>query len=70
MNLHCVTRGELSDLLQRTYPLLFDICPLTMRTQGILLVRDAVLFLNSYPADSKGDLNILPWAVTDLLRCL
>ena len=29
--------------LQQTYPHLFEICPLIMRTQGILLVKDAVL---------------------------
>ena len=29
------------------YPLLFDICPLTMRTQSILLVRDAISILSS-----------------------
>ncbi|KAF9651175.1 hypothetical protein BDM02DRAFT_3259184 [Thelephora ganbajun] len=31
--------------LGKVYPILFDICPLTMRTQGILLVRDTTLFL-------------------------
>ena len=43
-------------MMQRVYPLLFDICPLTMRTQGILLVRDATLVLNSNTADSEADL--------------
>ena len=28
------------------YPMLFRLCPLTMRTQAILLVRDAVLLLD------------------------
>ena len=28
---------------QQTYPHLFEICPLIMRTQGILLVRDAIV---------------------------
>jgi len=32
--------------LQRVYPFLFEICPLTMRTQSILLVRDAIRALN------------------------
>jgi len=27
---------------QQTYPHLFEICPLIMRTQGILLVKDAI----------------------------
>ena len=30
---------------QGTYPHLFEICPLIMRTQGILLVRDAMLIM-------------------------
>ena len=30
---------------QETYPLLFEICPLIMRTQGILLVKDVVLIV-------------------------
>jgi len=34
-------RNELSGI----YPVLFRVCPLTMRTQGILLVRDVVLLL-------------------------
>ncbi|KAF9779631.1 hypothetical protein BJ322DRAFT_1168073 [Thelephora terrestris] len=38
--------------LQRVYPCLFKICPLTMRTQSILLVRDAIHILNS-PVDHK-----------------
>jgi len=29
--------------VQQTYPHLFEICPLIMRTQGILLVKDAVM---------------------------
>jgi hypothetical protein len=31
---------------QEIYPHLFEICPLTMRTQGILLVKDATLLIN------------------------
>ena len=31
---------------QQVYPLLFEICPLTMRTQGILLVKDAIFLIN------------------------
>ena len=40
-------------LLQRAYPVLFEICPLTMRTKGILLVRDTVLLLSILPADGE-----------------
>ena len=40
-------------LTQRTYPILFEICPLTIRTQGILLVRDAILLLGVLPVDSE-----------------
>jgi len=36
---------------QDIYPILFDICPLTMRTHGILLVRDAILLLGILPDD-------------------
>lgn len=32
--------------MQETYPRLFEICPLTMRTQGILLVKDATLLVD------------------------
>ena len=56
--IHCGARSGLSDLVQRVYPALFDLCPLTMRTQGILLVRDVVLVLSSHPADRKADLNV------------
>jgi len=37
--------------LQEVYPVLFKICPLTMRTQTILLVRDTVVTLDLRPAD-------------------
>ena len=40
-------------LLQRAYPILFEICPLTMRTQGILLVRDVIMLLNGLPVDGE-----------------
>ena len=40
-------------LPQQTYPFLFEICPLTMRTQGILFVRDAILLVNTIPADGE-----------------
>ena len=62
---HCSTRSRLIGLVQRAYPLLFDICPLTMRTQGILLVRDATMVLNSNPADCETGLNVLFWVATD-----
>ena len=43
-----------ADLLpQQAYPILFKICPLTMRTQGILLVRDAILLIGVIPADGE-----------------
>ena len=62
---HCSARSWLIGLVQRVYPLLFEVCPLTMRTQGILLVRDATLVLNSNPANRETGLNILFWVVTD-----
>lgn len=37
--------------LPEVYPVLFKICPLTMRTKAILLVRDAVLILTHRPCD-------------------
>ena len=40
-------------LLQQAYPILFEICPLTMRTQGILLVRDVILLLKVLPVDGE-----------------
>ena len=40
-------------LPQQTYPILFKICPLTMRTYGILLVRDAILLLSVLPTDGE-----------------
>jgi len=52
----CWVRGGLSDLAQRVYPSLFDLCPLTMRTKSILLIRDVVLVLDSHTADRKADL--------------
>jgi len=56
---------ELNDLAQRAYPPLLDICPLTMRTQGILLVRDATLVLDPHSTDRKVDLNVSIGVVTD-----
>ena len=32
-------------MAQETYPHLFEICPLIMRTQAILLIKDTVLIL-------------------------
>ena len=52
-------RSGLRDLVQRVYPALFDLCPLTMRTRSILLVRDVTLVLDSNPTDRKLGLNIL-----------
>lgn len=42
---------EFRHLLPVTYPLLFKICPLSMRTRSILLVRDTVVLLGIRPAD-------------------
>jgi len=36
---------------QETYPRLFEICPLTMRTRGILLVKDAIFAMTLCSAD-------------------
>ena len=55
--IRCLTRSGLSDPVQRVYPALFDLCPLTMRTQSILLVRDATGLLDSRPTDRKVDSN-------------
>lgn len=40
--------------LQQTYPHLFEICPLIMRTQGILLVRDAIVAFSSADRAEPG----------------
>jgi len=40
--------------LQQAYPILFEICPLMMRTQGILLVRDTILLLAALPTDGES----------------
>ena len=40
-------------LPQQTYPFMFVICPLTMRTRGILFVRDVILLLNTVPANGE-----------------
>ena len=33
--------------------MLFEICPLTTRTQGILLVRDVIVLLGTIPTDGE-----------------
>jgi len=38
---------------QETYSQLFEICPLTMRTQGVLLVRDAISTMALCSADGE-----------------
>lgn len=43
------TEGQVKE----AYPVLFDICPLVMRTEGILLVRDAALLLKFYASGSE-----------------
>jgi len=44
---------KIDSLLQQTYPILFKICPLIMRTRGILFVRDVIVHLNFLSADGK-----------------
>ena len=39
---------------QQTYPHLFEICPLIMRTQGILLVKDVVLITTLCSAGGRS----------------
>ena len=39
---------------QQTYPVVFEVCPLMMRTQGILLVRDTIILLGALPADGES----------------
>lgn len=39
--------------------MLFEICPLTMRTQNILLVRDTVVTLNLRPTDGRHRFHLL-----------
>ena len=41
-------------MAQEAYPLLFEICPLIMRTQGILLVKDVVLIVTLCSAGGGG----------------
>ena len=53
----CRVRSGLSDVVQQTYPNLFDLCPLTIRTQSILLTRDAALVLNSHSSNRTVHLN-------------
>ena len=40
--------------IKETYPILFDICPLIMRTEGILMVRDATLLLRFYASGGES----------------
>jgi len=56
--IRCWFRGRLSDLAQGVYPTLLDLCPLTLRTQSILLIRDVTLVLDSRPSDSKAILSV------------
>ena len=61
----CRARSQLNRPTQKAYPILFDLCPLTMRTQSVLLIRDATLALDSHPADRKTYLNAPHRVVTD-----
>jgi len=45
---------------QKVYPVLFKICPLTMRTRTILLVRDTVDLLNLRPNNGQYSFHLLP----------
>ena len=49
---------DLSDAVQQAYPQLIDLCPLAMRTRGILLTRDATLVLDSHSTNRTVDFNI------------
>ena len=49
----CRLVHRVDHLPQQTYPVLFKICSLTMRTRGILFVRDVVLLLNAVLADGE-----------------
>ena len=40
--------------VQETYPHLFEICPLTMRTQGVLLVKDTILLITLCSTDGRS----------------
>ena len=62
---HSLRRG-LMVVAQQTYPHLFEICPLIMRTQGILLVRD-VVFTMSFCSTDSGPF-LLPVRMIDPLR--
>ena len=44
---------------QKTYPFLFKTCPLTIRTQGILFVRDVVLLISNIPANGEHNVSRL-----------
>ena len=48
--------------VQDIYPHLFEICPLIMQTQGILLVRDAVLIMTL-----RSDAGALSYLLTKLV---
>ena len=61
----CMGRSELSDVAQQAYPHLFDLCPLTMRTQCILLTRDATLVLDSHSTNRTVNLNVSLRVPTD-----
>ena len=41
-------------------------CPLTMRTQSILLIKDTILVLNSHSTDGNTNPNTLLWVAVDL----
>ncbi|KAF9783456.1 hypothetical protein BJ322DRAFT_153418 [Thelephora terrestris] len=62
---------EFRNELPGIYSVLFQVCPLTMRTQGILLVRDVVLFLEelqnpeAMPGDWKQSCDLLASSLDD-----
>jgi len=56
--IYCRAQTGLDDVAQHAYPRLFDLCPLTMRTQSILLTRDATLVLDSRSTDRTVNLNV------------
>ena len=49
-------------MAQETYPHLFEICPLIMRTQGILLVKDAVLTITRCSAEGGSSHPVIQYS--------
>jgi len=54
--------------MQASYPFVFDICPLVMRTRGVLLIRDAIFVLGVYPQQRK--LHMVPHELEHNLKVI